>query len=351
MSDPMTNTEVEDVLASIRRLVSDDTRAVPAAAAKPKSDRLVLTPALRVDDEAVKADEVEVEEEAPEAEVEAEAADDDFEADAFDDGDDAEGADSLTAFATVAFSKKPAEAPQVDSDEVEAEAEDDDAEADDIEAEDESDDHEEAPFDDAEEEDSSASVLVLHPEPSDAVRESLAEVLNDEAQTFEFAEAQDSPAPEDDDDTAQDAPAAEYAPEPPMPGSDERILPTLSLSEKIATLETLVGKRRDNFEPDDAGEDPYAGTRAPAMEWEDADDAPEYSAYADADTDDDERSAQKPQIFATDEDVLDEEALRELVSDIVREELQGALGERITRNVRKLVRREIHRALAAQELE
>ena len=48
---------------------------------------------------------------------------------------------------------------------------------------------------------------------------------------------------------------------------------------------------------------------------------------------------------------LDEDALRDLVADIVREELQGALGERITRNVRKLVRREIHRALAAQELE
>ena len=53
----------------------------------------------------------------------------------------------------------------------------------------------------------------------------------------------------------------------------------------------------------------------------------------------------------SDEDVLDEDALRDLVSDIVRQELQGALGERITRNVRKLVRREIHRALAAQELE
>jgi hypothetical protein len=43
--------------------------------------------------------------------------------------------------------------------------------------------------------------------------------------------------------------------------------------------------------------------------------------------------------------------LRELVSDIVRSELQGELGERITRNVRKLVRREIHRALTSQDLE
>jgi len=52
-----------------------------------------------------------------------------------------------------------------------------------------------------------------------------------------------------------------------------------------------------------------------------------------------------------DSQLLDEEALRDIVSEIVRAELQGALGERITRNVRKLVRREIHRALTAQELE
>jgi hypothetical protein len=49
--------------------------------------------------------------------------------------------------------------------------------------------------------------------------------------------------------------------------------------------------------------------------------------------------------------VLDEESLRELVSDIVRQELQGRLGERITRNVRKLVRREIQRALAELDLD
>ncbi len=49
--------------------------------------------------------------------------------------------------------------------------------------------------------------------------------------------------------------------------------------------------------------------------------------------------------------LIDEEALRDMVVEIVREELQGALGERITRNVRRLVRREIHRALASQELD
>ncbi|MGR3570380.1 hypothetical protein [Brevirhabdus sp.] len=56
--------------------------------------------------------------------------------------------------------------------------------------------------------------------------------------------------------------------------------------------------------------------------------------------------------FAVLEDtVLDEDGLRELVATLVREELQGVLGERITRNVRKLVRREIHRVLASRDFE
>lgn len=52
----------------------------------------------------------------------------------------------------------------------------------------------------------------------------------------------------------------------------------------------------------------------------------------------------------SEETTIDEEALRELVSELVRQELQGVLGERITRNVRRLVRREIERALALREL-
>lgn len=49
--------------------------------------------------------------------------------------------------------------------------------------------------------------------------------------------------------------------------------------------------------------------------------------------------------------VIDEAALRALVSEIIRQELQGTLGERITRSVRKLVRREIQRALASRDFE
>ena len=49
--------------------------------------------------------------------------------------------------------------------------------------------------------------------------------------------------------------------------------------------------------------------------------------------------------------VLDETALNEIVRQVLRAELQGELGERITRNVRKLVRAEINRALLARDLD
>ena len=47
---------------------------------------------------------------------------------------------------------------------------------------------------------------------------------------------------------------------------------------------------------------------------------------------------------------IDEALLRDLIREVLREELQGDLGERITRNVRKLVRAEIARALTARDL-
>jgi len=49
--------------------------------------------------------------------------------------------------------------------------------------------------------------------------------------------------------------------------------------------------------------------------------------------------------------LVDEQMLHDMVVDVVREELQGKLGERITRNVRKLVRREVFRALATLDFE
>lgn len=149
------------------------------------------------------------------------------------------------------------------------------------------------------------------------------------------------------------------------------------LSAKIAALEAVIGKRNDEFEPDGVAQtDEYAGTEALTLAWEDhvaertepdsdttVEPSPEVAREPVHDTPRTdpvvEKTAASPASTEADniaalldEDaVLDEETLRAMVSDIVREELQGALGERITRNVRKLVRREIQRALAAQDLE
>ena len=49
-------------------------------------------------------------------------------------------------------------------------------------------------------------------------------------------------------------------------------------------------------------------------------------------------------------ELIDQEALRALVVKTVHEELGGELGERITRNVRKLVRREINRVMTSRDL-
>jgi hypothetical protein len=48
---------------------------------------------------------------------------------------------------------------------------------------------------------------------------------------------------------------------------------------------------------------------------------------------------------------IDDAQLRALIATLLREELQGPLGERITRNIRKLVRREIERALAVRDFD
>jgi len=123
-----------------------------------------------------------------------------------------------------------------------------------------------------------------------------------------------------------------------------------SLESTIAELEAAIGEQDEEWEPDGSGfeEDAEAeavmtapikdmmGTKQPIDEIEDAEII------------EDDLTAG---LFAGDDPEFDEEALREMVSEIVRQELQGALGERITRNVRKLVRREINRVLAAQDFD
>jgi hypothetical protein len=169
-----------------------------------------------------------------------------------------------------------------------------------------------------------------------------------------------------------------------------------ALASRIAELEAAVAESADDeWEPDGAGEGDNAGAPVDALSWEDADDAqgshaweadpleaaedaelaepepdfaaepeltaePAFDAEPEPEPDLDDRWADphlardidpEADLFAETDSVIDEDMLRDLIADIVRRELQGTLGERITRNVRKLVRREIHRALSARELD
>jgi cell pole-organizing protein PopZ len=203
-------------------------------------------------------------------------------------------------------------------------------------------------------------------------------------------------------------PAAEDAPDTERESARKTPEPG-SLEERIAELEAAVGRRYDDWEPDgseyvsqapeemiftpaDAAsgweEDPWAADEkvettaaesageATRDAWISRDPGAEDMAGVDSTETEDtgglngteaEEAASwenDPELFQDDveentaeagwdpeETVLDEEALREMVARLVRDELQGAVGERITRNVRRLVRREIQRALSLKEFE
>ena len=285
MSDPVTNVEIEDVLSSIRRLVSEsggaqaevrkaskifenkapepETGAETPAEKPAVLDKLVLTPSLRLA-------------EAPE---------------------------------TVAESEDTSE-PEA---EVEAEPE--------IEA--------------ADEVEHATEAVEHHAEVS--------EEAQPEAVSEESAEraAETEQTPEQSADEHVNAPEGE------------------SLKDRIEQLEAAVSSQDGEWEEEN-------DESVETLQWEDhgtdgtSDEnmsAPEAFAehhhdFDAADEADKITEAEDEYDFlAGDETLLDEDTLREMVADIVRQELQGALGERITRNVRKLVRREIHRALMAQEFE
>ncbi|WP_171128788.1 MULTISPECIES: hypothetical protein [unclassified Ruegeria] len=127
-----------------------------------------------------------------------------------------------------------------------------------------------------------------------------------------------------------------------------------SLSAKIEALEAAIARTEDQWEPDGESNDAYSGTRTRAVDW---------PAEADETVDDDGaaifiRARKNTTDVAAPSDRkallpegLDETALQELIAQIVREELQGELGERVSRNLRKMVRREIARALIAEKVD
>ena len=335
MSEPIQNAAIEDVLSSIRRLVSEDTRreAPEETVRQPeKAPRLVLTPALRVA------------ESAPSAEAGTAGANEDLSVSAA--SDDPEDLPAPEASRDQDMHGINDGAIQELVDEAFAG----------ILAGDEADlagagDGAPAPWAD--------------PDKTTLFEAARVEILTNPVHVPEdMADAVEDPEPV----------AEEAAEQAESGGASER--PDQTLASRFAAMEAVIASTPDQWEPDgDVGDD-YAGTPTETMDWqdhveedepadmsepaeemvldaaaeeltEDAPEVPESAAEAPADT---EEAGDRDTVFA-DDTFLDEESLRELVADIVRQELQGALGERITRNVRKLVRREIHRALAAHDLD
>lgn len=381
MSDPVKSVEVEDVLSSIRRLVSEDRPAVEAAVQAPVTqDRLVLTPALRVMETSETSQDSD-----PVASLSTVQADDGDTAPAQNGGDE-----WAHASEDVAETPHPTNAEDHGhladhGDDVQVTADD---EAPFVNVEDDhaggqadgsQEGHENSHDDgvvmdwdqrmadfaarpgDADVQDAETTEHQDHSEPAPEAAQAYEATQEDEALQTDSApsrdgDTQDTPEFEghdavadtdtaetdnlDAEDGTQDVVEAELmGPEEPFGHAAQ----AETLTSKIAALEAVIGKRDDEWEPDDTGDSDYSGTEAPSMTWDDAE--PEAI---------DATVVQGANDFAETSDIadiLDEETLREMVSDIVREELQGALGERITRNVRKLVRREIHRAIAAQDLE
>ncbi len=362
MSDPVTNIEIEDVLSSIRRLVSEDTRFDPhpgrggeetriEAEEQARPDRLVLTPAQRV----------RTPEEIPQtgSQTDAVSGTEDHE-----DG-------APTALADCAEDGGPETPPCAPVAVVTEDAEDDpagqivefaltDTEAG-AAAYDGSD--EDAPVSDVPEDsgpedagpDDGGAMLLDDPLAAGVTTADEAPWSDPETTLYAAAQGRMPDGAGQDESGAgtlsEQGPATSDMPadQTPDPGMSEDVVAhaarVTELKDKIKALEAAIGRRTDTWEDEAAprlspepGDHAGGGQAAEHVEWQDhAGGVPESEPEMD--------------VLSVDEAVLDEDMLRELISDIVRQELQGALGERITRNVRKLVRREIHRALTVQDFE
>lgn len=366
MSDPVKSSEIEDVLASIRRLVSEEARGElqarrqnvaqpqtqPEAVDKPEEDTpvaeaLVLTPALRVHeggrsvpetketpqeaaevDAAKQADDQTAEEiaEAAVADVAAELAEG-----AHGDPSDHAGSEEMAVARTAVeddLPEPPDEAQTLETKIAALEA----LIADNSDAWQPAQDLAEEP---SEPEQAEASLS------EDADLDGSADDLPDLVDSGETALDWEDHLSEPTEDSAEHTEAPEPESAEAAPENAEHI--------RDAVIETPDFD--DAPDQDDERED--LAEAAPAAPEDTADPAADLDEVRPAEDEDTSvEASERARLSATvDALTIDEDTLREMVVDIVREELQGALGERITRNVRRLVRREIHRALASQELD
>lgn len=379
MSDPVTNVEIEDVLSSIRRLVSDgdkartrDTAPIEApikapveAAIEPEApvhvvetdeslgdvrpDRFVLTPAFMVADRDTQsddtADDAVLPEATPEPALEPETMlqealpQDDLHVERPDHhfGEVAETSDDASATLTETV-RETLQADFVEQADVDA-----------------------APVADVEQGADVALVAdVAHDNASsdDAASASYAPDRSELVATIAELEAAISNDVDEYEPDGSEVDASEHMAETiAWPGSTSRPF------DEIEDAETAIEADSQGFEN---GDDNRVMPFQRSTTDQHVTDAPEAAIddvieqTAGATVDDAEPPMSETDVFADDDldeflevggVTMDEAALRSLVSDVVREELAGPLGERITRKVRKLVRREIYRVLSSQDFE
>lgn len=320
MSDPVTNVDVEDVLSSIRRLVSDtnsDTRGgaaspsiseADAAGPKPTADALILTSALRVD----------ASEAAPENAAEG-----------------AEQADMSNLRSTLDEVGAGEDVPE-DAAPWPPESNHADWPA-------------PADGDYYEDDETSEGAPVI-----DFIRHGKTAVINREEDASESSDSDDANEESDQDWAVEEQPSHDNAPESDIIEAEDTDV------EGTDTDETQDD--RDEAMEAASSEDESSADHGDEQDTVDHEDAAEdlaeevvFASAAAASVMNDDASlgedAAEVDLGDFDESIIDEDALRDLVAEIVRQELTGDLGERITRNVRKLVRREIHRALLTREFE
>ncbi|WP_439140705.1 hypothetical protein [Planktotalea sp.] len=358
MSDPVTNIEIEDVLSSIRRLVSDEARA------SEKSER----------EDGFSSD---VPPQAVELEAESEES-------------DAKSLAPAPKVAPPALVLTPALRIEPDEDE-------------------NTPSNDEVAVDQTPDEQSESPTLILSPddqavdfednssdhdviEESSVAPELVENIEEHDARPSDPETDPDLPQDHQNDEAVENEQASEQASEEVVAGEahldeisapvEEPLEEPVTIEDKIAALEALISRSDTDFEPDGTGDGANAGRPGNALPWEDSQEQrggglqtgtlsdpsspSQTAAFHDgaaaferahaeavsaAETEIAEDASETLLASGNIASELDEDMLRDMVAEIVRQELQGPLGERITRNVRKLVRREIYRALAANELD
>jgi hypothetical protein len=342
MSEPVSKSEIEDVLSSIRRLVSENTGAVRRdAAILQAADKLVLTPAFRVDEDDA---------ETTEAQTGADQAEDVGAAEADEPSPEHAVAEVIDAHAAPVEAETVSEvggeplAAEPDSGEMslpdgapQAAAS---IESELVQTENATEDAAEAPAPRAvsplEQRIAELEAVVAQSAAEFEPDGSEVEVRHEEFMFHRHAAAESKP---DQVLSAEPITDAGPAPEPEAPVSSPEVVVAPDAEVAVAPDAEDVPNDEPVVESDEWEDvEVSSDASAPADEWDelgepDAETEPDTGAEGDA------------------EAVIDENALRELVARMVREELQGSVGERITHNVRRMVRREISRALSLQEFE